>query len=162
MLEKELKKIASELAETESRLSSGGLKPEEIEALSRKHSRLKTMLDTKRCLDAARAELSQTQAMLTDTDPAMAELAQAELGPLKAKAEALEKKLELLIIPPDPQDSKNIFMEIRAGVGGDESALFAADLLRIYTKFAASMGWKAELRDMSATGLKGIKNAVLF
>ncbi len=160
--EEELKKAVSELAETEARLASGGLRPDEIEGLSRKHSRLKNIADTGRELDAARAELAQAQAMLTDPDPAMAELARAEAGPLKAKADALEKKLELLIIPPDPQDSKNIFMEIRAGVGGDESALFAADLLRIYTKFAASMGWKAELRDMSATGLKGIKNAVLF
>lgn len=161
-MEKEFKKIATELAETESRLSSGGLNPGEIETLSRKHSRLKTMLDTKRDLDAARAELAQTQGMLTDTDPAMAELAKAELGPIQAKAEALEKKMELLILPPDPQDSKNIFMEIRAGVGGEESALFAADLLRIYTRFASAMGWKAELRDLSSTGLKGIKNAVLF
>ena len=162
MLEKELEKIISELAETESRLSSGGLKSEEIEALSKKHSRLKTIVDTKRDLDAARAELAQTQSMLTDTDPAMAELALSELGPIKARAEALEKKMELLILPPDPQDSKNIFMELRAGVGGEESALFAADLLRIYTRFAAAMGWKAELRDLNATGLKGIKNAVLF
>jgi len=162
MLEKELQKIASELAETESRLSSGGLKPEEIETLSRKHSRLKNLLDTKRDLDAARAELAQTQSMLADTDPAIAELAQAEIGPLKARTEALEKKMELLILPPDPQDSKNIFLEIRAGVGGDESALFAADLLRIYTRFASSMGWKADLRDLNSTGLKGIKNAVLF
>ena len=162
MHEKELERMTAELAETEARLSGGGLRPDEIENLSRKHSRLKTIVDTKRDLDAARAELAQTQAMLTDTDPAMAELALAEFEPLKVKAEALEKKLELPIIPPDPQDSKNIFMEIRAGVGGDESALFAADLLRIYTKFAATMGWKAELRDLSSTGLKGIKNAVLF
>lgn len=162
MLEKELEKIVSELAETESRLASGGLKSDEIEALSKKHARLKSILDTRRDLDAARAELAQTQSMLTDTDPAMAELALSELGPIKARAEALEKKMELLILPPDPQDSKNIFMEIRAGVGGEESALFAADLLRIYTRFAAAMGWKTELRDLTPTGLKGIKNAVVF
>ncbi|MBI4802066.1 MAG: peptide chain release factor 1 [Elusimicrobia bacterium] len=159
---KELERMTAELADTEARLACGGLEAKEIETLSRKHSRLKTVIDTKRELDAARAELAQTQGMLTDTDPALAELALAEFGPLKAKAETLEKKLELLILPPDPQDSKNIFMEIRAGVGGDESALFAADLLRIYTKFAASMGWKAELRDLASTGLKGIKNAVLY
>jgi peptide chain release factor 1 len=100
--------------------------------------------------------------MLTDPVPALAELAGAEVGPLRARAEALEKEMELLILPPDPQDSKNIFLELRAGVGGDESALFAADLLRIYTRFAASMGWKAELRDLNSTGLKGIKNAVVF
>ncbi|MBU2574926.1 MAG: peptide chain release factor 1 [Elusimicrobia bacterium] len=162
MHEKELERMTAELADTEARLACGGLRPEEIEALSRKHSRLKTIVDTKRELDAARAELAQTQSMLTDTDPVIAELARLEFEPLKSKAEALERKLEFFILPPDPQDSKNIFMEIRAGVGGDESALFAADLLRIYTKFAASMSWKAELRDLTSTGLKGIKNAVLY
>ena len=74
-MDKEIERTASELAETESRLSSGGLKPEEIESLSRKHARLKAIIDTKRELDASRAELSQTQSMLTDTDPAVAELA---------------------------------------------------------------------------------------
>ena len=161
-MDKEIERAASELAETESRLASGGLKPAEIESLSRKHAHLKAIVDTKRELDAARAELSQTQSMLTDTDPAIAELALSEIEQLKARTGALEKKMELLILPPDPQDSKNIFLELRAGVGGDESALFAADLLRIYTKFAAAMGWKAELRDLNTTGLKGIKNAVLF
>ena len=161
-MDKEIKRAVSELAETESRLSSGGLKPGEIESLSRKHARLKAIIDTKRELDACRAELAQTQSMLTDTDPALAELALSEIGPLRARASELEKKLELLVLPPDPQDSKNVFLELRAGVGGEESALFAADLLRIYTKFASSMEWKAELRDINSTGLKGIKNAVLF
>jgi peptide chain release factor 1 len=92
----------------------------------------------------------------------MAELAAAELPALEANAADLAKRLELLIIPPDPSDSKNIFLEIRAGVGGDESALFAGDLLRMYTRFAQVMGWHAELRDMATTGLKGIKYAVLY
>ncbi|HOW89174.1 MAG TPA: peptide chain release factor 1 [Elusimicrobiales bacterium] len=161
-MDKEIERAAVELSETESRLSSGGLTPGEIESLSRKHARLKAILETKRELDSSRAELLQTQAMLTDPDPALAELALSEVEPLKARTSALEKKLELLVLPPDPQDSRNVFLELRAGVGGDESALFAADLLRIYTRFAASMGWKAELRDLSSTGLKGIKNAVLF
>lgn len=162
MLEKELEAIKREFAETEARLASGGLKPEEIEKLSRRHAACRQVLDTEAALARARKEAEDTRQMCSSTDKDMAELAAAELPGLEARASELSKKLQLLIIPPDPADSKNIFLEIRAGVGGDESALFAGDLLRMYTRFAQLMGWKAELRDMSATGLKGIKYAVLF
>jgi peptide chain release factor 1 len=162
MLEKELEVIRREFAETEARLASGGLKPEEIEKLSRRHSACKQILDTASALEKALKEAEDTRQMCSNTDPEIAEMAAAELPGLEQNAAALAKKLELLIIPPDPSDSKNIFLEIRAGVGGDESALFAGDLLRMYTRFAQIMGWRAELRDLATTGLKGIKSAVLF
>lgn len=162
MLEEDLNAIKREFAEIEARLSSGGLKPEEIEKFSRRHAVCRQLLDTSAALEKALKEAEDTRQMLSSTDKDIAELAAAELPALEAAAASLSKKLKLLIIPPDPADSKNIFLEIRAGVGGDESALFAADLLRMYTRFAQNMGWKAELRDLSATGLKGIKNAVLY
>ena len=162
MLEKELDAIKREFAEIEARLASGGLKPEEIEKFSRRHSACRQILDTAAALARAAKEAEDTRQMCSSTDKEMAELAAAELPGLEAEAASLAKKLELLVIPPDPADSKNIFMEIRAGVGGDESALFAGDLLRMYTRFAQNMGFKAELRDLSTTGLKGIKSAVLF
>ena len=162
MLEKELDAIKREFAEIEARLASGGLKPEEIEKFSRRHSACKQILDTSAALEKAVKEAEDTRQMCSSTDPEMAELAAAELPGLEAGAAALANKLQLLIIPPDPSDSKNIFLEIRAGVGGDESALFAGDLLRMYTRFAQIMGWKAELRDLATTGLKGIKYAALF
>jgi peptide chain release factor 1 len=162
MFEKELDAIKREFAETEARLASGGLKPEEIEQLSRRHSACRQLLETSAALEKAAKEAEDTRQMVSSTDPEMAALAAAELPALEASAAALAKKLKLLIIPPDPSDSKNIFLEIRAGVGGDESTLFAGDLLRMYTRFAQAMGWKAELRDLSTTGLKGIKNAVLY
>ena len=162
MLEEELNAIKREFAEIEARLSSGGLKPEEIEQFSRRHAVCRQLLDTEAALKKALKEAEDTRQMLSSTDKDIAEMAAAELPALEAAAASLGKKLKLLIIPPDPADSKNIFLEIRAGVGGDESALFAADLLRMYTRFAQTMGWKAELRDLSSTGLKGIKNAVLY
>ena len=162
MFEKELEAVKREFAETEARLASGGLKPEEIERLSRRHAACRQLLDTSTALERAVKEAEDTRQMVSSTDPEMAALAAAELPALEAAAASLAKKLKLLIIPPDPSDSKNIFLEIRAGVGGDESTLFAGDLLRMYTRFAQSMGWKAELRDLSTTGLKGIKNAVLY
>jgi len=162
MLEEELSAIKREFTEIEARLSSGGLKPDEIEKFSKRHAACRLLLDTAAALDKARKEAEDTRQMVSNTDPEIAEMAAAELPALEAAAASLAKKLKLLIIPPDPADSKNIFLEIRAGVGGDESALFAADLLRMYTRFAQNIGWKAELRDVTPTGLKGIKNAVLY
>ncbi|HAT71779.1 MAG TPA: peptide chain release factor 1 [Elusimicrobia bacterium] len=162
MLEEELAATKREFAEIEARLSSGGLKPEEIEKLSRRHAECRNLLDTVAAVEKARKEAEDTRQMVSNTDPEIAEMAAAELPALEAAALALEKKLKFLILPPDPADTKNIFLELRAGVGGDESALFAGDLLRMYTRFAQNMGWKAELRDISTTGLKGIKNAVLY
>ncbi len=162
MREEDLSAIRREFAEIEARLASGGLKPEEIEKFSRRHAACRQILDTSAALEKALKEAEDTRQMVSSTDKEIAEMAAAELPALEAAAETLAKKLKLLIIPPDPADSKNIFLEIRAGVGGDESALFAADLLRMYTRFAQNMGWKAELRDLSTTGLKGIKSAVLY
>ena len=162
MPEEDLSAVKREFTEIEARLAYGGLKPEEIEKFSRRHAVCRQLLDTEAALGKALKEVEDTRQMLSSTDKEIAEMAAAELPALEAAAAALGKKLKLLVIPPDPADSKNIFMEIRAGVGGDESALFAADLLRMYTRFAQTMGWTAELRDLSATGLKGIKNAVLY
>ena len=162
MLEQQLESIKREFAEIEARLASGGLKPEEIEKFSRRHAACRQILDTADALAKAVKEAGDTRQMASSTDKDMAELAAAELPGLERSAAELAKKLELLVIPPDPDDSRNIFLEIRAGVGGDESALFAGDLLRMYTRFAQAMGWRAELRDLASTGLKGVKSAVLF
>lgn len=162
MLEKELEAIKREFAEIEARLASGGLKPEEIERFSRRHAACRQILDTAEALGRAFKEAEDTRQMCSNNDREIAGLAEAELPGLEEKAAALSKKLQLLIIPPDPEDSRNIFLEIRAGVGGDESALFAGDLLRMYMRFAQNMGFRAELRDLSATGLKGVKSAVMY
>ena len=162
MPEEQLKALKREFDEIEARLASGGLKPEEIETLSRRHAACRHLLATVAAVEKARKETEDTRQMVSNTDKEIAEMAAAELPGLEAAQLALEKKLKLLILPPDPADTKNIFLELRAGVGGDESALFAGDLLRMYTRFAQNMGWKAELRDLSTTGLKGIKNAVMY
>jgi len=162
MLEEELKTVRLEFAEAQARLSFGGLEPQEIQKLSKRHAVCRLILDTEAALEKAKKEAQETRQLLSSTDKEIAGMAEAEVPALDAAVSALAKKLRLLLIPPDPADSKNIFLEIRAGVGGDESALFAADLLRMYTRFAQNMNWKAELRDMSSSGPKGIKNAVLY
>ncbi len=93
-------------------------------------------------------------------DRELTELAETELGELEEKKEKLEEEIKYLLLPKDPNDNKDIIMEIRAGTGGEEAALFAGDLFRMYTRYAEIKGWKVELMDINDTGLGGIKEAV--
>ncbi len=97
-----------------------------------------------------------------DSDREMREMAQVEIDELAARQAELEGELRALLIPRDPNDDKNVFLEIRAGAGGDEAALFAADLARMYTKYAERQRWKVEVMDASSTGIGGLKEAVLL
>src|SRR3989440_12409311 len=95
-------------------------------------------------------------------DRELAELAQTEIDELSARQTALEDELKKLVLPKDRNDDKNVFLEIRAGAGGDEAALFAAELARMYTKYAEAQRWKVELMDSSPTGVGGLKDVILF
>jgi peptide chain release factor 1 len=95
-------------------------------------------------------------------DRELMELAQAEIDELSGRQAALEDELKCLLLPRDPNDEKNVFVEIRAGAGGEEAALFAADLARMYTKYAERQRWKIEVMDASATGAGGFKDVVFF
>ncbi len=105
--------------------------------------------------------LGAEQMVREEHDADMRELAQAELEALTTRHAELEKRLQLLLLPTDPNDEKNILLEIRAGTGGEEAALFAADLMRMYTRFADHKRWKTTLLSLNETGLNGIKEAVL-
>lgn len=93
-------------------------------------------------------------------DEELVELAETELEELKEKKEKLEEDIKIILLPKDPNDNKDVIMEIRAGTGGEEAALFAGDLLRMYTRYAETKGWKTEFIDVSDTGLGGIKEAI--
>jgi peptide chain release factor 1 len=93
-------------------------------------------------------------------DPELVELAKAELEGLEEKRDELEEKLRILLVPKDPNDSRNTIVEIRAGTGGEESALFAADLLRMYTRFIENKNWKMELMSSNETGMGGLKEVI--
>src|SRR5438034_74571 len=95
-------------------------------------------------------------------DRELMELAQTEVDDLTARQPALEDELKRLLLPRDPNDAKNVFVEIRAGAGGDEAALFAAELARMYTKYAERQRWKIEVMDASPTGTGGLKDVILF
>ena len=90
----------------------------------------------------------------------LVEMASLELDELKSQKEVLEEEIKALLLPKDPNDDKDIIMEIRAGTGGDEAALFANDLFRMYTRYAEICGWRYELIDLNETGLGGIKEVV--
>jgi peptide chain release factor 1 len=107
--------------------------------------------------------LSEAQHILAEGgDRELHELAQAEIDELSGRQTALEADLKRLLLPRDPSDDKNVFVEIRAGAGGDEAALFASDLARMYTKYAERQRWKVEVMDASPTGVGGLKDVILF
>src|SRR5262249_60522386 len=97
-----------------------------------------------------------------ECDRDMRETAQAEVAELAARQAKLEEELSVLLIPKDPSDDKNVFVEVRAGAGGDEAGLFAADLARMYTKYAEAQKWRVEVMDSHPTGVGGFKEIILF
>ena len=109
-------------------------------------------------------ELASTEEMLNElgSDDEVREMAKEELAELKEKTEKLTEELKIALLPKDPNDDKNVILEVRAGTGGEEAALFGADLLRMYTRYAERRGWKTEIMDMNDTGIGGVKEAVVM
>jgi len=102
----------------------------------------------------------ENKSLLDETDEDLRTLAQEELDSLKEKIELLEDEIKVLLLPRDPNDQKNIFLEVRAGTGGDEAALFAADLFRMYSKYAEDNGWRVEVMSTNPTGTGGYKEVI--
>ncbi|MBQ9912421.1 MAG: peptide chain release factor 1 [Firmicutes bacterium] len=111
----------------------------------------------------AKEELEDTKLMLDDSslDDEMREMAKEELAQLSEDIETYTQELKILLLPKDPNDDKNVILEIRAGTGGEEAALFGSDLLRMYSRYAERRGWKASVTDISDTGIGGVKEAVV-
>jgi peptide chain release factor 1 len=128
-------------------------------ALSREHAEVQQIAQRHARLVKYEAELAEAQAM--ESDPEMAAMARDEIAAKQRDLKALEDELQALLIPGDPEDSRNAFLEIRAGTGGDESALFAGDLLRMYTRFAERQGWRVQIISESPSELGGYKEVVL-
>ena len=107
-------------------------------------------------------ELAEAKAMLEENDEELRDMAKTEITQLDGRIEELNEELRVLLLPKDPNDDKNVILEIRAGTGGEEAALFGSDLLRMYMRYAERKGWKTELMDVNDTGLGGIKEAVML
>jgi peptide chain release factor 1 len=135
--------------------------PQRAQELTREHSRLKQVLAQGQHWQKLKRDLAEAEAMARNTgEPEMAEMAQEELATLRPEYEKAEKAVRLAIVPPDENDSRNTIVEIRAGVGGDEAALFAAELARMYSRYAEKMGWKTETLDLSPSDKGGLKEII--
>jgi len=132
---------------------------EQIAELGREHRELEETVMVYREHRDAEAELEEARSLLDENDPELRELAEAEVERLEEHLDRLERKMRWLLLPKDPRDKRNVIMEIRAGAGGDEAGLFAADLYRMYTRYAERQGWHTELMSSHPTGIGGVKEA---
>ncbi|MBI1966962.1 MAG: peptide chain release factor 1 [Gemmatimonadetes bacterium] len=147
--------VARQLADPETARN-----PAKLKQLGREHARLDTIRQTSEQLQRLRDELAQAREVLQERDPELSQLARTDLERLKPEVQALEVQLAELLTPTDPLDDRDVIVEIRAGTGGDEAALFAADLFRMYTRFCERRGWKVEVLDLSEGTLGGLKEAI--
>ncbi len=156
-MEAKLRALALRLEELEVQLSQPETygDPEKLARLTKEQKDLTPIVTTYRSWQAARRELDGLADLLSD--PECRELAKAEYEPLRAETERLEDQLKLLLVPKDPMDDKSVYLEIRAGVGGEESALFAYNLYRMYSMFCERQGWRTELANLNETELGGFK-----
>ncbi len=127
---------------------------------AREHAELSSIVSAYRSLLQTRDAISESQELLEDGDPEIKALAAEELEKLTAERERLEQELRTLLLPKDPNDSKNVILEIRAGTGGEEAALFAADLFRMYSRYAEARNWKVETMAHHGTGVGGLKEII--
>jgi peptide chain release factor 1 len=134
--------------------------PAKLKQLGREHARLESIRQSHARLERVQRELAEAREVLQDRDPELSQLAQADLERLRPELEKLERTLAELLAPSDPLDDRDAIVEIRAGTGGDEAALFAADLFRMYTRFCERHGLKVEAMSLSEGTLGGLKEAI--
>lgn len=156
MLEK-LKEIALRYEDLQAQLADPGVYGDAVRLrdVTRELKELEPVVAAYHAWEAAQASRTDAEELLHDPD--LRELAQGEFAAARAECERLERELTLLLLPKDPNDHRNVILEIRSGVGGEESALFAGTLLRMYTMYAQSRGWRCETVNLSETELGGVK-----
>ncbi len=160
-LRSQLERYAQRLEELDFLLSREDIMSDmaQYRTISREHAEVTQIASRYARYRQRENDLAGAREMLADPD--MAEMAQEEVAAAEAELVQLEDGLQRLLLPKDPDDARNAFLEIRAGAGGDESALFAADLARMYTRYAASVGWKIEILSASENEIGGYKEVVL-
>jgi peptide chain release factor 1 len=161
---KKVKNIEERFSQLEGELS----RPEIIndwkvyQKYAKEHSLLSPIVNTFRKYLSVQEEIENNQTFLNDSDTEIRKLAREEIETLKSTLEQLEETLRILLLPKDPNDEKNVILEIRAGTGGEEAALFAADLFRAYTRYAETKRWKTEILSQSSSGIGGFKEVILL
>jgi len=134
---------------------------EEYSKLAKERAELEEIVVCYREWRKVEQEIAENRVLLDENDEGIRELAKEEVNALRQRKEALEEHIKILILPKDPNDAKSVIVEIRAGTGGDEAALFAAELYRMYSRYAESRGWRVELMSSNPTGLGGYKEIIV-
>ena len=134
---------------------------EKLTHIAKEHSTMEDVVSVGKEYISVLDQIADDKEMLEGDDEELKQIAQEELDELETRLITLEEKLKVLLLPKDPNDDKNLILEIRAGTGGDEAALFAADLFRIYTRYAERKNWTLKVMDSSDTGIGGIKEAIV-
>jgi peptide chain release factor 1 len=157
-----LEEVSGHYRELERELARPGIAADvaKLKKLTRELSALRETVETYELWKRTRASLAENEGLLQDPDPEIRELAKAEVGELRHQLGEVEARLRQLMVPRDPNDQKSVVLEVRAGAGGEEAALFAADLFRMYCRYAERNGWKVEPLSMSQTGTGGLKEVI--
>ncbi len=160
-MEARLKAALARAAEVERELAdpTTASDPGKLKSLGREHARLERIRRLATEAERLRRERVQAEELLGDADPQIADLARADLERIEPREEIVEQELRALLLPRDPLDDRDTIVEIRAGTGGDEAALFAADLLRMYSRYAEDRGWKVDVVTLSDGNVGGVKEA---
>jgi len=157
-----LEEVADRFREVEGLLSDPKVINDQTRyrALTKEHAELVDVVRSYDRFCRVREEIAGSQELLKDPDPDVREMASAEVAELAAEKEALEAQLKVMLLPKDPNDARNVILEVRAGTGGDEAALFAGDLFRMYTRYAEGQGWKVELLSSAESEAGGFKEVI--
>ena len=160
-LRQQFERLAMRLAELDATLADPGVASDmnRFRSLTREHAEVDSLVQRFRQYEQRERDLGAAREMLEEPD--MAEMAQEEIASAEADITRLHAELQTALLPRDPDDDRNAFLEIRAGTGGDESALFAADLLRMYLRYAERQSWRTEVLSESMSDLGGYKEVVL-
>lgn len=162
MLDK-IKKVVMRFEEIEMQMADPEVLADHVRLteLAQERSDLQPLVEAYRRHERLSQELEDAQELAEMEEGEMEALAEAEVEKLTGALEALEKKMRSLLVPKDPRDAKNVFIEIRAGTGGDEAGIFAADLLRMYMRYAEGRGWRTQILEENRTGVGGYKEVIM-
>jgi len=157
-----LEEVVDRLQEVEGLLSDPNVvsQQDRFRQLTKEHAELTPVVEAYRSYRQLCDEIAGHRELLQDSDPELKEMAREELPALEEQLAELEQQLKLLLLPKDPNDDKNVILEVRAGTGGDEAALFAGDLFRMYSRYAESQGWRVEMLSCSDSEAGGMKEVI--
>ncbi len=161
-LAQKLEEVEAKYLELESRLAEPAVLAdnEAFQKVAKEHADLSDLVEAFRAYKTMASQMEENRALMEDPDPEMAEMAQAEVEAAQEKLPRLADRLALLLLPKDPRDDKNVILEVRAGTGGEEAALFASDLFRMYARFAEGRRWKVEIMSSHESATGGFKEII--